>query len=79
LDDSFCALSPSKKLASWNKVARLVITTAHLKIQPALRVRQSSGSGKKTKILNLTTNISEAEFVEDDLVIREVNITCKEA
>jgi hypothetical protein len=67
LDGSFCALSPSQKLASWNKLARLVITTAHLKVQPVLRVCQSSGSGKKTRVLNLTTNIKEAEFVEDEI------------
>jgi hypothetical protein len=83
LDDSLCALSPSKKLASWKKVARLVITTAHLNVQPALLVRQSIGSGKKTRVLSLTTNISEAEFVEDKIGYlrgerKSVNITCKE-
>ena len=54
-------------MASWNKVARLVITTAHLKVQPVLRVLQSSGSGKKTRVINLTTYINEAEFVEDEI------------
>jgi len=78
LDDSLCALSRSQKLASWNKAARLVITTAHLKVQPALHVRQPSGRGKETRVLNLT------EFVESEIGYlrgerKAVNITCKEA